>query len=114
MPVTLSQVIIDLKDQAQQQALPGVPEADTAPGEGFGNYLSSIVGAVMLIATLLVLLYLLWAGFDWISSSGDSGKVKSARDRLTQSLIGLLILASVFAFYVAILQFLGIDSINVV
>ena len=56
--------------------LPGV-DANIAgnPQAGFGCLLSSVLTISMTIASILLLLYLVWGSIEWISSEGDKGKV---------------------------------------
>ena len=44
----------------------------------------------------MVLIYFLWGGIEWITAGGDTAKVQKARDRITQSIIGLVILVASF------------------
>jgi len=79
------------------------------PGSGFYPFLSSTAGAIMVLASLLVLLYLIWGGIEWITSGGDSAKVQKARDKITQAVIGIIVLASVFALFGVLQNFLGLN-----
>lgn len=90
--------------------VPGAPANydPNNPGAGFYTFLSSTAGAIMVLASLLVLLYLIWGGIEWITSGGDSAKVQKARDKITQAIIGILVLASTFAIYYTLQGFLGI------
>jgi uncharacterized membrane protein len=77
---TLLAVQLDLKGQAVQQQLPYV----TAGEGGFGGFLSSILTAIMAIAAILVLIFLIWGAVDYINSSGEKGKIESARNKMTE------------------------------
>jgi hypothetical protein len=50
--------------------------------------------------------------FEWITSGGDKGKAEKARDKMTQAVIGLVILISAVAILMFIQQLLGICIIN--
>ncbi|NCN50861.1 MAG: hypothetical protein GW925_00235, partial [Candidatus Pacebacteria bacterium] len=73
---------------------------------------NAILSLVMLLGALLVFLQLILAGFYWITSGGDKGKVDSARQRLIAAIIGLIILASSFAILTLGLNFLGFESLQ--
>lgn len=77
-----------------------------------GQLLNAILSFVMLLGALLVFLQLILAGFYWITSGGDKGKVDSARQRLIAAVVGLIILASSFAILTLGLNFLGFDSLE--
>ncbi len=78
-----------------------------------GSLFFSIIGGIlqfmMLIGALVVLINLLQAGFEWIGSGGDSSKLESARQRITNSVIGLIVLSASFALWVLVRDFLGIE-----
>ncbi|MDQ3008380.1 MAG: pilin [bacterium] len=105
---------IDLYEIANEQGLAGVPETfnSAQAGSGFGPFVGSILTAIMAIAALLVLLNLIWGAIEWISSGGDKGKLESARNRITQSIIGIIVLAASLAIFTALQTFLGINVIN--
>ncbi|MCL4208728.1 hypothetical protein KJZ63_03825 [Patescibacteria group bacterium] len=67
---------------------------------------------VLVIAALLVFLYLIWGGIEWITSGGDKGKTESARNKITAAVIGLIVVAASFAILQLALTFLGVGNIN--
>lgn len=69
--------------------------------------------AILTIGGLAFLMYLLLGGFHWITAGGDKGKVETARNMITQGIIGLAILASVFALYSVVLRYFGLKSIQI-
>ena len=88
------------------QALTGV----TQPGGFFDtlpNAINAILGYVMTFAGLLLLLYLIWGGVEWITSGGDKGKVESARNKITNAIIGIIVLAAAYAIANFVLGLLG-------
>ena len=87
--------------------------ATISPVGTVGKLVEMGSGAVLVLGTLAVLFYLLMGGFNWITAGGDKGKVETARTMITQAIIGLAILASVFAIFSLLLGFFGIrDRIN--
>lgn len=84
------------------------------PGPGFASDIGKLINAllqiVMVIAALLVFLYLIWGGIEWISSGGDKGKTESARNKITAAVIGLIILAASYAILTLALKFIGIEG----
>ena len=77
-----------------------------------GDVLNAVLSFVMLFGALLVFLQLILAGFNWITSGGEKGKVDAARQRLMAAIVGLIILASSYAILTIGLNFLGFESIN--
>ncbi len=72
-----------------------------------GSLITSLLTFVMLIAALLILMYLIWGGIQWITSGGDKGKTEEARNKITSAVIGLIILAAAWAVFLIVLRFLG-------
>jgi hypothetical protein len=80
------------------------------PESFFQDWVITLTTVVLVIGALLVLFYLIWGGIDWITAGGDSGKTEKARNKIFQSVIGLLVLASAYAIFFLITNFLGIQS----
>ncbi len=78
----------------------------------FSGLLNGALSFILVISSLLVLLYLLWGGFDWIVSGGDKGKADKARDKIVSAVIGLIIVAASFAILNLVIRFLGFSSLN--
>lgn len=90
--------------------------APIEPGQGFfsdiGVLINGLLSFVMVIAALLVFMYLIWGGIEWITSGGDKGKTESARNKITAAVIGLIVLAASYAILLLVLSFLGFDGLN--
>lgn len=72
--------------------------------QGLGFLISSGVKYAIVIAGLLLLIYLVYGGFGFMTSGGDPAKLKSARETLTRAALGFLI---IFAAY-WLIQLVGI------
>jgi len=55
--------------------------------------------AGIVIGGALALAYMVWGAIDWISSEGDKQKLENAKNKITQALIGLALIASVWAIW---------------
>lgn len=87
-------------------------EAPTFFFEDIGKLINSALNFVMLLGALLVFMYLIWGGIEWITSGGDKGKTESARNKITAAVIGLIVLAASWAILGLVLSFLGVSDIN--
>lgn len=67
-----------------------------ASGETFVSYFVDLWGTIISIGGLIVLIMFLWGGLEWITAGGDASKIEKARNRIMQSVLGLLILVSSF------------------
>ncbi len=68
--------------------------------------LSFIIGAIIFIAIIIV------GSIQWIISGGDKGAVESAKGKITNAVLGLIILLSVFAIIRLLESFFGIEILN--
>ena len=75
-----------------------------------GGFIAAILQILFIIAGLLVFIYLVWGGLQWLTSGGDSGATQSARDRITAALVGLAIIAIAYALMQIITYFFGLDG----
>ena len=77
-----------------------------------GSIISTVLSFIMAIAALLVFMYLIWGGIQWITSGGDKGKTEEARNKITAAVIGLIVLAASYAILQIGLNVLGFGSIS--
>jgi hypothetical protein len=98
-------------DQANKQALPGATTESATIA--FSNLLSQVLNIALVIATIAVLFYLIWGAIDWITAGGDKGKTDKAREKITQSIIGLVLLISSMAIIMFVQNLFGYCLINI-
>ncbi len=79
-----------------------------AINDSLGSFVSRSFSAIILVAGLATFMYLVYAGLQWIMSGGDKGKLEDARNKITNGIIGLAIVASAWAIYLLIDYFFGI------
>lgn len=85
--------------------------------EGLGNItisslVASLIGLVLVAGALLAFFLLVFGGIEWLSSGGDAEKTKSAKKKITNALIGLLILFAIWALFSLLGLFFGIEILN--
>lgn len=87
---------------------------DVKPGKGFavsiGGLITSLLSFVMVIALLVVFIYLIYGGIQWITAGGDKGKTEEARNRITGAVVGLVVLVATWAIFLIIINFLGFEN----
>lgn len=91
---------INLGQAAKNQGVIGSSEynpEDTSAG--FGSFIGRMLTIVVFIAALALLIMLLWGAIEWIAAGGDKSKIEKARNRITQSIIGMIVLAAVIALF---------------
>ena len=70
----------------------GISTSQTLPGMA-----GSIINVILGFLGILLLFYMLYAGFLWMTAGGDEKKVTKAIDIIKQSIIGLVIIVAAFA-----------------
>jgi len=75
----------------------------TLQGMGFryaastpGEIISEVIKYIFIIAGLALFGFLIWGGFEFLTSAGDPDRVKAAQGKLTGAIAGFLI---IFAAY---------------
>lgn len=67
-----------------------------ADGSLFLSQLVRYWNNIISVGALLLLLYFIWGALTWITASGDKTRLETARNRMLQAAIGMLILVSSF------------------
>jgi len=101
------------QDAINNPVLPGL--ANKTPEQApdlLGKFVGNLVGVMLVFATLFSFAQLLQGGMEWISSGGDKAGLENARNRITNALIGLVIVFAAWSLYLVILRFLGISLIG--
>ncbi len=68
----------------------------SSPDLALGDWISKLLQYSIIIAGLIFFVKLISAGFSYMTSAGDSAKVQAATKEITNALIGLLLVVSVF------------------
>lgn len=68
----------------------------TGVAPGFISFANNGIKMIIVIAGLYAFLNIIMAGYGFMSAGGDSKQVEKAVGKLTQSLIGLLLIAGSF------------------
>jgi hypothetical protein len=86
-----------------------------AGGTALGKILGAMIGGIMIIALLLAFFLLISGGISWLSSGGDKNQLESARNKITNAIIGLIIVFSVWAVMLVVGPFVGLNfpTINI-
>jgi hypothetical protein len=99
LAVTVGLCIPTLKDGC-------VSNFSAAPYEGYGGYIYAIYQFSILLGGTLTVMMLMYAGFIYLTSQGDTSKLNQAKEILFGSILGFVLLL----FLGLILKFLGLPS----
>lgn len=78
-------------------------------GKALGSLISGLVGALFIAGFLLAFFFLITGGITWISAGGDKAKLEAARDRITNSIIGIIVVGASFALTALVAGFFGFE-----
>ena len=106
----------------QSVQLQGITNRVIDPSEGTYDSvaqgpLASLIARLWLTAVILgslaVILFLILGAIDWISSDGDPEKLKKARNKIVDAIVGLGILVASFAIVKFLEWIFGFDILNI-
>ncbi|MBI2010511.1 MAG: hypothetical protein HYS86_05070 [Candidatus Chisholmbacteria bacterium] len=80
--------------------------------ENLGSLIGGAVGLIIVVSLIITFFFLIIGGIKWITSGGDKAQVESARNQITNALIGLAIVAGAWAIMRLIGFFFGIDPFS--
>lgn len=72
----------------------GSDDCAAQSGTLFVNMFISWWNSAIAIGAVITLVLFIWGAIEWITSSGDSGKVQKSQQKMLQGAIGLFILVS--------------------
>lgn len=75
----------------------------------FQTLLPNLIGLAFVAGAIIFLFVMIVGAIGWIASGGDKAAIESARGKIMNAVIGLVILLSVFAFIKVIQDFFGIS-----
>ena len=89
-------------------------QADTAQETGniLNKILSTVLGFLTIVAAIWFMIQFIIAGFNWISAGGDKNNTQAARQKMTNAVIGLVIVIFAWVFVALIGKVLGIDILD--
>lgn len=80
----------------------------------FVNTLSMIIGVLTASAIIWFVFQFLIGGIQWISAGGDAKAIEAARGRITNAIVGIVIVFTALLFISVIGALLGIDILGAI
>lgn len=81
-------------------------------GGMFGYYFVFFWNTLIVVGGLATLLYFLWGAIEWVTSGGDKGKLETARNRMINAFLGMIILGSSYILIAFVGFLLQIDLLQ--
>ena len=86
---------------------------DAQSGVTFTTYFITLWRALIFVGGLAVLFNLVMGAMDWILAGGEQAKIQKGRDKITQSIVGMIVLAGTFVIITYVSQlFFNFDLLN--
>ena len=89
----------------------GVPKLSSAEGS-IQTIILNVISLFFAIGGIGVIIYFIWGAVDWIMSGGDKEKVAAARRKMTNAVIGLILLSLSFAIIRTVGAIAGFDPLG--
>lgn len=78
----------------------------------FYSLIGTVLSITMTIALLILLFMLVTGAIQWMTSGGEGAKLTEARERITNAIIGIIILSGSLAIFLFIQWILGIQILT--
>ncbi len=85
----------------------GVPVGGLEPGGAGQKIIQVGINLIFVVGIVIAIVFLIYSGIQWVMSEGDKQKLQNARNRLTYSIIGLLVIALSFFIINVVITLLG-------
>jgi TRAP-type C4-dicarboxylate transport system permease small subunit len=88
---------------------------DFGSGDGgvtTGLLMARLYRTAILVGGLAMLLFIAWGGLNWVTAGGDEKKVEAAKDKITNGIIGMVVLVGTAALAGFIGEALGLNLLS--
>lgn len=80
---------------------------DPTGAGAISNFLSRLISLIYIVAAIFLIFFIIWGAWDWMTSEGDKEKLQSARNKILNALIGIVLFAAAYALIQILGQFTG-------
>ena len=86
-------------------------EADSFGFNSLGEAVSTIISVIFFVAALAAFFFILWGAVNYVTAGDDSSKTEAARKRITNAVVGLILVALVYVIWLIAAQIVGVDDL---
>lgn len=109
-----TQLLAQLRNPVLPPELGGGAGQTTDQGlTNISRIVSALSAMILIISLLYFFIVLITGGIAWMTSEGDKTKLENARNKITNGMIGLIIVAAAWALFTIAGDFVGIDIGNI-
>ncbi len=106
----MTRFLTQIRNPVLPASLGGGPNPD--PNQGgiaLGRLIGNLIGALFIAGFLLAFMQIIISAVQWITAGGDKQALEKARSGITNAIMGLVIVAAVYALMTLVGQFFGMD-----
>lgn len=108
----MTNLLAQIRNPVLPPSLGGEGANSAQGGKALGTIISNMAGALFIFGFLATFLLLLTGAISWLTSGGDKTKLETAREKIINAIVGLIILASAWAIFTIVGQLVGLDLQN--
>jgi hypothetical protein len=83
-------------------------------GQGFiSQFVPKAVGLVFVFGGVVFFFMLVWGAISWILSGGDKAHLESAKGKITNAIVGIVLLVGSFAIIKLLQAFFGVHILSI-
>lgn len=98
---------------AQKITNPATPQLSGKTGVSFvQSLIPALVGLIFAIGALVFFFVMITGAIQWITSGGEKGALEAARGKISNAIIGIVVLLATFAIIKLIENFFGINILT--
>ncbi len=86
------------------------PAQSLFPIHSIDEFLPILIQIALVFGSIAALMWLLWGGIEYIMAGGNQDRTKGAKEKITQAVAGLAILAAAWVIWRLVVYFLGISD----
>lgn len=79
--------------------------------DSLSDAVNTLVTIIFFVAGLVAFLFILWGAVNYIMAGDDASKTEAARKRITNAVVGLILVALVYVIWLIAAQIFGIEGL---
>lgn len=72
----------------------------------------TIISVFLSVIGVLLLVYMLYAGYNWMTAQGEEEKVEKAKDTLKRAIVGVIIIIAAYAISTFVMSRIEVGTLN--
>ncbi|MBM4401661.1 MAG: hypothetical protein FJ044_00250 [Candidatus Cloacimonetes bacterium] len=76
-----------------------------------GDWINLLINWAVALGAIVTIAYIVWGGFDYVTAGDDAKKVEAARAKITNGVIGLIIIASAWVIFRLLVSILNLGQV---